>query len=319
MSVTQTNVLGAVTANVIQGLADQNQFGGLKIAPGIAQNGLSVNWPVIQLAEGEMLRDNLEKRAPGSGFKRITAKINLDSSVVEGDGFEVVIDKSIATDSSKRGLDAMAVYGRELMLNAYRKNESDVSTLVQGSGFETTAALVDYTAANIATIDAAQDIQGAIETIAGRGEMADTIVIPVQAWNRIRFSDLLKGFIAGSVNPGATVTANTLQKAFSDEGIKQVIIGRARVNNAAKNKTSISTIWANTHLWVGAAAPASNGVGNTIAAAAATFYSDEQSDPFIIEQYWCDERRSYVLRVFGETNTKITNANAGQRITTSYA
>ncbi len=318
--VTQTNVLGAVTANVIQGLADQRQFGGLKVAPGISQNGLSVNWPVITLEGGEMLRNNMENREPGAGFKRISAKISLDTSTVTGDGFEIVIDKSIAEDSSKRGLDAMSVYARELMLNALRKHESDTATLAQGSGSDTTSAIANYTNANRATMDVPQDLQAAIELIAGRGEMADTIVIPITVWNVIRFSDLLKSFIAGSVNPGAAVTTANIQKAFAEDGINQVLIGRPRVNVAAKNKENIQTIWNKSHLWVGAAtAPAGGGDGASIAGSMATFFSDEQSGPFQIEQYWSDERRSNVIRVFGETNVKITNARSGTRITTGAA
>ena len=322
-TVNQSNVLHAITANVIEGAAKTSDFTGLRVAPGVPQQSLTANWPVIRLAEGEMLRDNLERREPGSTFKQIEATIGLDTSTVEGDGCEIPIDRSIAEDAENSGLELLSVYGLELFKNALRMHERRVAAIAQGADFDSVNSLTAYTTANIDndTVDVPQDIQGAIERVAGRGENVNTITIPVEVWNRIRFSGRLRAFIAGSVNPGALVTPTNIARAFADEGIERVIIGRARVNVGAKKKVDIETIWNNSHIWVGAAegATAETGSANSLGNAISTFYSGQQVAPFQIEQYYSDERRSHVLRVFGETNVKVLNARAGTRIATQYA
>lgn len=320
-TVNQSNVLHAITANVIEGAAKTADFTGLQVAPGIAQQSLTANWPVIRLADGEMLRDNLERREPGATFKQVEATIGLDTSTVEGDGCEIPIDRSIAEDAENSGLELLSVYGLELLKNALRMHESRTAAIAQGADFDSVNSTTAYTTANIATIDVPQDLQDAIERVAGRGENPNTITIPVEVWNRIRFSDRLRAFIAGSVNPGALVTAGNLALAFADEGIERVIIGRARVNTGAKKKVDISTIWNSSHIWVGAAlgATADTGSANSLGSAISTFYSGQQVAPFQIEQYYSDERRSHILRVYGETNVKVLNARAGTRIATQYA
>lgn len=320
MSVSTSNVLGSVTANVVQGLANINTFTGLSVAPAVSQYGIKVNWPVVLLGEGEMLRDNIADRAFGSGFKQMSAEISLDDSTLSGAGLEMPIDSSLANDSSKRGLQILTLYSRELMLNALRYDEAKTAALAQGSGFDSANSVVAYTQANIATIDFAQDVIAALEAVAGRGETADTIVIPIDVWTRIRRSDLLKSFVVGTLGAGALVTPANLQKAFAEDGIRKVLIGRARVNTASKKNVTISPIWSTSHVWVGSTMTGFDGeLEGSLGGAMSTFYSDEFSSPYFVETYYKDEIRSHVLRVYGETNKKIINARAGTRIATQWA
>ena len=69
-----------LSAVVIQGLADREDFVGLRAAPAFGRNNLKSEYPIIKLAEGEMMRDNMEKRVPGSAFKRMDAEVSLDST-----------------------------------------------------------------------------------------------------------------------------------------------------------------------------------------------------------------------------------------------
>ena len=321
MATSQTNVLHAVTANVIQGMQRKGNFGGLDIAKPIEQFSLSANWPVIEIDDNFGLRDNLESRTPGGLFKQVDANIKLDNSTVKGDGCEVSIDKSIVADSEKSGLNVLSAFGMMLMGSAHIMQENRVAALAQGAGFDSQDSGKAYTNTNKSSADVPEDIQAAIERVNGRGERADTIVIPVAVWNRIRFFDRMKSFIAGSINPGALVTAENLAKVFADEGIRKVIIGRGRENTAAKGKSAtVAPIWGTSHIWVGSTdADAETGDANSLGMAMATFYSAEHPAPFFIENYYSDERRSEVLRVFGETNTKIINAQAGTRIATQFA
>lgn len=321
MATSQSNVLHAITANVIQGMQRKSNFGGMDIAKPLEQNSLTANWPIIELEDNFGMKNLLEGREPGALFKQVDANIKLDTSTVTGDGLEVSIDKSIIADTSKSGLDALAAFGFMLMNSAYILHEKRVADLAQGSGFDSVNSTTAYTNANADSADPMEDIQAAIERVNGRGELADSIAIPVEVYNRIRFFDKVKSFITGTVNPGSLVTANSIAKAFADEGIKRVIVARGRQDTAAKGKAaSISTIWDNDHIWVGSTdAAAETGDANSLGMAMATFYSAEHPAPFFIENYYSDERRSEVLRVFGETNAKVINAKAGTRIATQYA
>lgn len=321
MPVTQTNILHAVTANVIQGMQRKGNFAALDIAQPIEQFSLSANWPVIELDDNFGIQDLLESRAPGAGFKQVDSQIKLDNSTVKGDGCEVVVDKSIMSDAEKSGLNALSAYGAMLMSSALIRHESRVAALAQGSDFDSTNSTVAYTSANSDSADPAEDIQAAIERVNGRGENADAIVIPIDVWTRIRRFDKLISFIAGTVNPASQVTATNLARAFAEEGIRRVIIARGRVNNAAKGKAaSIASIWDTSHIWVGSIdAAAETGDANSLGMAMATFYNAEHPAPFFIETYPSDSLRSEVLRVFGETNAKVINAKAGTRIATQFS
>ena len=321
MATSQSNVLHAITANVIQGMQRKGNFGGMEIAKPIEQNSLTANWPIIELEDNFGMKNLLEGREPGALFKQVDARIRLDTSTITGDGLEVSIDKSLIADSSKSGLDALSSFAFMLMGSAYILHEKRVADLAQGNGFDSVNSAVAYTTANADSADPMEDIQAAIERVNGRGELADTIAIPVEVYNRIRFFDKVKAFITGTVNPGSLVTANSIAKAFADEGIKRVIVARGRQDTSAKGKAaSISTVWDNDHIWVGSTdAAAETGDANSLGMAIATFYSSESPAPFFIEQYYSDERRSEVLRVFGETNAKVINARAGTRIATQFA
>lgn len=321
MATSQTNVLHAVTANVIQGMQRKSNFGGMEIARPIEQFSLSANYPIIELEDNFGMRNLLEERTPGAGFKQVDANIKLDTSTVKGDGCEVSIDKSIVADAEKSGFNVLSAFGVMLMGSAYILHEKRIADLAQGTSFDSVNSTVAYTTANADSADPMEDIQAAIERVNGRGELADTISIPVEVYNRIRFFDKVKAFITGTVNPGSLVTADSIAKAFAAEGIRRVIVARGRQNTAAKGKTAtIGTIWDNDHIWVGSTdAAAETGDANSLGMALATFYSAEHPAPFFIENYYCDRRRSEVLRVFGETNAKVINAKAGTRIATQYS
>ncbi len=314
----QTNVSHALTSFVVQGLAKRADFIGLEVAPEHGVDHLKDNYPVIELDKGEMLRKNLEKRAPGSAFKRVAGKVSLESFTLAGDGLEIPVPREVVEDNN---IPILGVYAEESYLNALRLHEATVASIAQGTGFDTASASVAYTAANLDTIDLPQDIQAAIDTVKGRGEYPDTVVIPEAVWTRAKFAEKSKSFIVGANNPAALVTPENLQKAFADQGIKRVKIGHARENTAAKNKTSISQIWNNDYIWVGAGRDADSNVpGDAMRSAIKTFFWQKLfSGPFFVEQYFQKEIESEIIRAWGYTNERIVNARAGTRITTNYA
>lgn len=324
--VTNNPVNTALTGYVIQGLAKRMDFTGLRVAPGHGQASIRSNYPVIELADGEMLRNNMEPRKPGTNFKRMEAEIGLDQTELKGDGLDIVVPQEVYEDAMETSsLDTLAVYAEESFLNALRLHEVRVAALAQGAGFDAVNSGVPYTVPNRATVDFPQDLDAAIDRVEGRGEYADTVVIPQSVWTRLRSTDLLRSFIAGSVNPGALVTPQNLAAAFADRGIKRVLIGRARENTAAKKQVNIQPIWANTHIWVGAADPTGTSEEvladrGRIRSAMKTFFWDKVfGAPFVVKTYYNEDIESYIVRAWGHTDTKLVNARAGTRITTQFA
>lgn len=322
---TATPVDHALTAKVIEGLADRADFCGLRIAPAMGQQSLSTNYPIIELEDGEMMRSNMARRVPGADFKKVDAKIGLDTSTVEGDGVDVNIPLEVQEDTSESGLDALAVYGEEAYLNGLRLHESRVAELTQGSSFTSAQGSVAYTAANIATIDLAQDIQAAIRRVKSQAEKANTIVMSGTLWDRLRFTDKLQAFIAGSINPGAIVTPENLQKAFDVNGITSVQVCESYVNNAAKGKADLNEIWSTSHIFVGkgdAEADTSDSLGSsrTMRSAMKTFYWSKMfPGAFAVKRFYKEDVESWVVRAWGYTHEKVVNARAGTRIETQYS
>ena len=320
MAIFQNNVLQGVTANVIQGMQRRKNFGGMEIARPQEQNSLSVNYPVIEIEDNVGIQDLLEKRAFGALFKQADSQIKLDTSTIEGDGLEMPIDNSIISDATKSGLDKLSQMAFSLMNSAFIRHENKVAAVCQGSAFDSVNSVNAYTSANSATANPLVDFYDAIERVYGRGENPDTIVIPIDVWTRIRTFDKFKGSIKGQNAPDF-IRLRDLIEYFAEDGITKIIIGRGRQNTAAKGKAaSVTPIWSNSHIWVGSTdAAAETGDANSLGMSVATFYNADHPQPYFIEEYESKERRSQVLRVYGETNVKVINARAGTRIATQFA
>ena len=183
--------------------------------------------------------------------------------------------------------------------------------------FDAVNSTVAYTAANKATMSIVDDIIAGIRRVKARGEYPNTLVLSGSVYDRIRTSTLLQSFIAGSVNPGAIVTPETIANAFSSMGIKECLIGESYVNTAPLNATpSLSPVWNNTYIFIGNVAGGAlqaGGVGRT-------FYWDKVSpSPFYIETYRKESEKSNVIRAYAYKTQKIVNARAGTLITTQYS
>ena len=331
--VSVNSVNHALTAVVIQGLADREDFVGLRAAPPKGRQSLKGEYPVIQLAEGEMMRDNMERREPGSAFKRVSAEIGLDSTKLQGDGLDIVIptevyeefNASVEAGNEDEGYDLLQVYGEEAFLNGLRLHERRVAALAQGAGFDSVNSTVAYTAGNLPDIRPSLDMQSAIRRIKARGEKADAIFIPAEVWDRIKFADDLRTFITGNDKGTFTITPEMLATAFAPQGIRKVEICEAYVNNAAKKKANIVPVWSNSHIFVGAAdaeATGADSLSNSrrMRSAMKTFFWEKLfGAPFVVKTFYDEDVESHIVRVWGFTDEKIVNARAGTRIATQFA
>jgi hypothetical protein len=181
-----------------------------------------------------------------------------------------------------------------------------------------TNSAVAYTEANIATISFVADVLAAIERVRNNGTNPDTIVLSSTVYNRIRRATPVNNFVTGSIGKGSETTATTLAQAFADEGIRQVLVGKARYNSAKKGQAhSAANVWGNTYIWVGKANQ--NAMNAKDGGAGFTFYWNAEGGLFVTESYRDEKRRGNVVRVRQNTTEKVVDATAGTLITTQYS
>ncbi len=305
-----------LTDVVMEGVTNQKQFVGLRTAPAFPLDLPTGHVPKIKISTGNLMRASAKVRTPGADFDRWQSGIDALSLTL----LQVAEEVSIPDEQSMvydKYFDFEGVYAKEASNRLLRSHELDVEATVFNTGnFDATNSTVAYTAALLATMDPVGDIIAAIQLVAGRGETANTVVIPYNVWNRIRQSTLMKSFIAGSINPGAQVTPNALAAALSDLGITQVLIGSAFVNQSQDSlSNSINPIWPNTYIFVGAVAEGSLQSGGW----GRTFYWNALGAIFGISSYRDETKMSNVIRAMKQTLVGVTNANAGTLITTQYS
>ena len=302
-----------LTDVIMEGVTDDTQFNGLKILPAAPLKLPTGHVPKIEIAKGNLMRAATKGRAPGSDFDRWQTGIS-DYSITL---VQVAEEVSLPDEQTMVYEDYFAFeqfYAQEASNRLLRGHEIDVAAAIfNASTFTTANGTAAYSAANIATITPVLDIITAIRAIKARGEKPNTINFPGTIYDRVRQSADMKSFIAGSVNPGAIVTPDTIQAAFSSMGIKQVLVDEAYVNQSQDGtNNSINPVWPLTHIFVGASQPGqlqSGGVGRT-------FYWEKEGPLLNISSYRDEPKKSNVIRAMKTTLAAITNARAGQLIAT---
>lgn len=304
-----------LTDLVMEGVIDDKQFVGLRLCPPAPLELPTGHVPKIKISTGNLMRATTKARTPGADFDRWQSGIDAFSITLVQVAEEISIpdENSLVYD---KYFDFEGVYAKEAANRLLRGHEMDVESAVFNTGnFDANNSAVAYTVANITTMTPVTDIIAAIQLVQSRGQSANTIVIPFQVWNRIRLSTEMKGFIAGSINPGAIVSYNTLQSALSDMGITQVLIGSAVVNQSQDSTAnSINPIWPNTYIFVGSAQPGALQAGGF----GRTFYWQAEGDLLNVSSYRDEPKKSNVIRAMKTTMIGITNAPAGTLITTQY-
>jgi len=275
------------------------------------------------IATAELLRVADKVAAPGANVERITLTFGDQSFKVVIRKEEVLIPDEIEKDygdyfsteafASRKGQERLD------LLMEYLCAIAIFSTATFGAA---TNSLVAYTEANIATISFVADIYAAIEKVRDQGEQPNTVVIPAQVYQRIRRSSLVVAFVRGVLMAQQEVNTNTIQKAFEDEGIKKVVVGRARYNSAASGDTpSLQKVWPNTYIFVGKTGDKFNEEAdgmNTVSGVGATVYWSEYGMREV-QTYRDEPKESNVVRVKTSAIPYIANANAGTLIATQFA
>jgi hypothetical protein len=313
-----------IQAVIVQGRGINAQNICEEVLPLFGVNKRNGHLVQLGIANAELLRISDRIVTPGSNIDRTTFSLDGTTYTLAIRKEEVVIPDETELDFadyfSTEAMAAQTGNDKLMLTREYLCANAIFNTTTFGAAANSSVA---YTAANLATISFIADVYTAIEKVRGQGEQPNTLIIPVQVYQRLRQATIVLNFVRGQLNAAYEINVNTIQKAFEDEGITKVLIGRSRYNNAVHGATpSLSLIWSNSSSWVGRTGDSfasQDGGINTVQGVGATLYWEPYGGPFIVETYRAEERESNIVRIKTSAVPFVANANAGTLIGTQYS
>ena len=289
-------------------------FIGTSVYPVFAVPASTGQYVKIDLGPAEVFNPDALKTAPGANRPRVTRRFNSDTYATQSYELEELLPDESSSDLScyfDVEVASASFLGNQLMIG----HEQRVADLLFGSGFTAIAPVAAYTAGSADTLDVSQDVDNALVELAKKNVMADTLVMSLQVFNRIRRSTKLLNNIFGPTKVAARpASAQEVAEALN---VDQVLIGRASKNGAKKGQSySGSFIWNNTKIAVcklGSGEFTSGGLGRTL------LWSEDSPTPLVAETYRDEARRSNVIRARQNVVEKTIDASCCVQITTSYA
>lgn len=269
----------------------------------------------ITVTASELLKMGDTTRAPKSGYGQVDRTFVKDSYRTVDRGLEEDIDDVHASEVANAF--SLEATSSKLLLRRIRLGmESRVAAKVQDpANFDSSDTTVPYTAANIANIDFAADIQAAIKRIQMRGEAANTLVLNRDLFDRIRLTDKFAKFLFGALGGGQKITGQMLGEAF---GIPNVLIGDATFDSSDKGqKPNFEYIWKPSYMFLGNVQGGdlqAGGVGRTL-----IWTGDTGGSLFVSETYRKEAVRSDCIRVRSNTDEKVVSPPSGTLIKTNFA
>jgi hypothetical protein len=310
---------GDINVKVEEAQASDRFFIGQKALPPFGVAAKSGQYPKLDRRYTELLGAGASVRTQTGSYPEVTRAWTSDTYDCIDRGLEEAVDDAVARDLG-RFFDVEVTKAklalRSLMLDHEIRVAAEIMSATNfGAG---TDSAVAWTEANIATINFPKDILDAIERVNDNGAEANTILLSSTAFNRIKRSTLLQNFCRGSKASDATLnlTASAVAEAFADNGITQVLIGRARYNSAKKGQAySATSVWGTTYCWVGEVKEGSLEAGG----AGRTLVWNAEGGLFVTESYRNETRRSNMVRVRQNTAEKVIDGSAGTLITTQWS
>ena len=308
-----------IYALMMQGNADFNKlFIGDKVFPVKGEDVKRGIYMRANLANAELLNGDAKERANGDGYQRVNRKYDTDTFDAVEFGLEGVIDDAYEAET-ERFMNVEATEAMLLERSLRISYEVRVAAkLLNASTFNATAALVDYTEANLATINMPADVSLAKLKMLKNGLIPNAIVMSANIFERIKRSTLLQNQVFGVVPKGAGQYLIPSEADIANAlGVDTIYVGNAPRNSAKKGLTYDGAfIWGDTYFAVCQIAGGeyqAGGVGRTIQ------WSKDTTGLFTPETYRSDERRSNILRVRQHTAEKVIDETACELVTTSYA
>lgn len=303
----------ALTDYVNEGATDATAFKGLQLAPQIPVSSLSGTYPKVTIAKGDLMRAANRRRAPGTNYNRWQSAIESGTLELKQIGEEQSIPDEVAMEWDDY-FDVEAMGADEAMNRLRRGHEMEVAAAMMNStNFTAANGSVAYAIGNVATINFQLDVFAAIRALKARGVNPNTIVIPGTIYDVLIQSTLLKNFLVGSLNPGVNVDADNLQKAFGRNGITNVVVPDAYVNQSDSGAQDvINPIWGNDYVWVGQVATGALRAGGALR----TAFWDKAGPLFNVSTYREETKKSNIVRDEMIESVIVTNGRAGQLIGT---
>lgn len=312
-----------ISALLEQGMASDAYHIGTKVFPVKPVESRAGRYPVIELAGAGIMKREQTRRSSSGAYNETSQEHTWDTYDCEDRGLEQRVDDTKAAE-----MKTFFDIEKSTAKNVQRKNLLDFeidahAALFNAGNFGTQNAAVNYTEANIATIDFARDINELIDTVTGRGEKVNSVVLSSTIWNRIRRTELLRQYIHGKIGGEALkglITLKMLSEALSldIEASLTFHIARAKYDTARKGATAanLAPIWGSNYIWLGNVAGGDfheGGAGRTL-----VWEADVPDGLFATENYRDEKRRSDMLRVRTNAVLKVVNKNAGQLLTTGW-
>ena len=240
---------------------------GLEVLPIYSVAARSGEYVKIELGGGESYNLDALKTAPGADRSRVTRRFTTDSYATTSFELEELLPDETAADLG-RYFDVEVSSATFLNNSLLLSHEQRVADLVFGSGVSAISANAAYTAGSIDTLDIAKDVDDAMTELAKKNVVADTLILSLSVFNRIRRTSKLLNNIFGPVKNVAQARPASAEEVASALNVSRILIGRAARNGAKKGQSySGSFIWGNNKVVLaklGAGEFTAGGLGRTL-------------------------------------------------------
>ena len=316
MALSYTTIRADIAQAVFEGLSNKNNlFIGSEVMPVFSSDVRSGAYLKLNLGDSEALNDDALKIAAGAGYPRTSRRFTSDSFDAIEYGLEEVLP-----DSNRRDLDRF--FDTEVNIAAMLLRQIQVShearvasAAFAANGLTAISASAAYTDANITSFDVPGDVAQAKLELAKYGVLANTLIMSMPVFERIRRSAKVQNQFFGIV-PSDQSRLLSEGEVAAAVGVDRVLVGRAPKNTAKKGQVySGGFIWSNTYMALANTVGgdfSGGGFGRTIVWAA------DSPVPFVSETYRDEARRADVLRVRQNSAEKVIDGSSIIRITTGF-
>ena len=316
MALSYTTIRADIAQAVFEGLSNKNNlFIGREVMPVFSSDVRSGAYLKLNLGDSEALNDDALKIAAGAGYPRTSRRFTSDSFDAIEYGLEEVLP-----DSNRRDLDRF--FDTEVNIAAMLLRQIQVShearvasAAFAANGLTAISASAAYTEANITSFDVPGDVAAAKLELAKYGVLANTLIMSMPVFERIRRSAKVQNQFFGIV-PSDQSRLLSEGEVAAAVGVDRVLVGRAPKNTAKKGQVySGGFIWSNTYMALANTVGgdfSGGGFGRTIVWAA------DSPVPFVSETYRDEARRADVLRVRQNSAEKVIDGSSIIRITTGF-
>lgn len=294
---------------------------GLKVMPAVSTSVRAGQYPIFELANGNLLRNEVKVRAPYGKFARGTRSFTQGTFSTLEYGFEEAVDDTIAADMS-RFFNAEVIAAKLALRKILIAHEVRVAAQVFSSTITATNSGTAYTVANIATFDIADDVQLAIDRLLAKGynNTGLKVVMSYPVWTRVRASTKFQNRLRGTGLSSDTILNASLQAAAEVFGVDEVCIGRAAIDGSLEGKAfSSSNVWNNDSVFVGKVGAGGSPETMLGGGFGFTLNWSEYGPLTAVSSYRDESIKSNIVRAAQHTAEKIVDVSSAEIVTTQFS